>query len=100
VPVVGAALLVVPTALAVLGTYLYGVPYIGLATAYVPWYLPWLIVASAAGGVLALFRWRVRRSRCGLASFARPNRLRAHRFSSTSMAAVGSRVISPPTAPT
>jgi acetyl esterase len=60
-----AALLVVPVALAVLGTYLYDVPFIGLATAYVPWYLPWLAVASAAGGLLALFHWRVRRSRIG-----------------------------------
>jgi acetyl esterase len=25
------------------------VPYIGLATAYVPWYLPWLTVASLGG---------------------------------------------------
>jgi hypothetical protein len=44
--IIVAALLVVPTALAVLGTYLYDVPFIGLATAYVPWYLPWLILAS------------------------------------------------------
>jgi acetyl esterase len=49
-----AALLVVPTGLAVLGTYLHHLPYIGLATAYVPSYLPWLTVAAVAGGVLAL----------------------------------------------
>ena len=36
VVVVFAALLVVPVALAVLDTYLYDVPCIGLATAYVP----------------------------------------------------------------
>ena len=60
-----AALLVVPTALAVLGTYLYEVPYVGLATAYVPWYLPWLVLAAVAGGVLALIFWRLRRSRVG-----------------------------------
>ncbi|OBF37997.1 hypothetical protein A5724_09625 [Mycobacterium sp. ACS1612] len=62
-----AALLVVPTAVAVLGTYLYRVPYLGLATAYVPWYLPWLTVAAVAGGVLALIHWWVRRGRIGAA---------------------------------
>ena len=61
----GAALLVVPAALAVLGTYLYAVPYVGLVTAYVPWYLPWLILAAVAGGVLAVVHWRMRRSRVG-----------------------------------
>jgi acetyl esterase len=65
VVIVIAALLVLPTALAVLGTHLYDVPYLGLATAYVPWYLPWLVVASMAGAVLALIHWRVRRSRVG-----------------------------------
>ena len=55
----------VPTALAVLGTYLYAVPYLGLVTAYVPWYLPWLVVAAVAGGVLAIVHWRMRRSRVG-----------------------------------
>jgi acetyl esterase len=62
---VTATLLVVPTAVAVLGTYLYTVPYLGLVTAYVPWYLPWLIVAAVAGGVLAVVHWRLRRSRIG-----------------------------------
>jgi len=65
--VVVAALLVVPAALAVLGTYFYGVPYLGLATAYVPWYLPWLVVATVVGGVLAVIGWRTRRSRVGAA---------------------------------
>jgi acetyl esterase len=65
VVIVIAALLVVPAALAVLGTYLYDVPYLGLVTAYVPWYLPWLIVAVAVGGVLAAAHWRARRSRIG-----------------------------------
>jgi acetyl esterase len=37
-----AALLIAPPALGVLGTFLADVPHIGLATAYVPWYLPWL----------------------------------------------------------
>jgi acetyl esterase len=60
-----AALLVVPTALAVLGTYLHKLPYIGLATAYVPWYLPWLTVAAVVGGVLALIHRRRRRGRMG-----------------------------------
>lgn len=57
--------MVVPTALAVLGTYLHNLPYIGLATAYVPGYLPWLTVAAVAGGVLALIHWRRRRGRIG-----------------------------------
>ncbi|HTI78792.1 MAG TPA: alpha/beta hydrolase [Mycobacterium sp.] len=65
VTVVIAAVLVVPAALAVLGTYLYAVPYLGLATAYVPWYLPWLVVATVAGGVLAATHWRMRRGRIG-----------------------------------
>jgi acetyl esterase len=60
-----AALIVVPTALAVVGTYLYEVPYLGLVTAYVPWYLPWLIVGAVLGGVLAVVHWRMRRSRFG-----------------------------------
>jgi acetyl esterase/lipase len=58
-----AALLVAPPALGALGTFLADVPYIGLAAAYVPWYLPWLTVASVAGGVLALVHWRLRHSR-------------------------------------
>ena len=62
-----AALLVMPPALAVLGTFLYRVPYLGLATAYVPWYLPWLTVAAVVGGVLALVHRRVRGSRIGAA---------------------------------
>lgn len=63
---VAATLIVVPTALAVVGTYLYQVPYLGLVTAYVPWYLAWLIVAAVAGGVLAVMHWRMRRSRIGV----------------------------------
>jgi acetyl esterase/lipase len=63
VVLVVAALLIVPPALGVLGTFLADVPYVGLATAYVPWYLPWLTVAAVAGGVLALTHWRVRHSR-------------------------------------
>ncbi len=55
-----------PTALAVSGTYLYRAPYLGLATAFVPWYLPWLVIASALGGVLALIHWRMRRKRSGV----------------------------------
>ena len=58
-----AALLVAPPALGVLGTSLADVPYIGLATAYVPWYLPWLTVASVVGGVLAMIHWGLRGSR-------------------------------------
>jgi acetyl esterase/lipase len=67
VVIIIAAVLVVPAALAVLGTYLYDVPYLGLATTFVPWYLPWLIAATVAGGVLALIHWRARRSRFGVA---------------------------------
>jgi len=63
VVLVVAALLVAPPALGVLGTLLADVPYVGLAAAYVPWYLPWLTVASVAGGVLALIGWRLRHSR-------------------------------------
>ena len=62
---VAAALLVVPSAAAVLGTYLHSVPYIGLATAYVPGYLPWLVVVAVVGGALALVCWRRRHSRIG-----------------------------------
>lgn len=50
-----------------LGTYLYKVPYLGVATAFVPWYLPWLVVAAVLGGVLALIVWRMRRSRLAVA---------------------------------
>ncbi|MEY2457696.1 MAG: hypothetical protein QOK06_2821 [Acidimicrobiaceae bacterium] len=65
VVLVVAALLIVPPTLGVLGTFLADVPYVGLATTYVPWYLPWLTVAAMAGGVLAVVGWRVRRSRIG-----------------------------------
>src|SRR5690242_5473284 len=50
-----------------LGTFLYRVPYLGLATAFVPWYLPWLMLAGAVGGVLAGIHWRMRRGRIGAA---------------------------------
>lgn len=63
VVLVVAALLIAPPALGVLGTFLADVPYVGLAAAYVTWYLPWLTVASVAGGVLALVHWRLRHSR-------------------------------------
>jgi acetyl esterase/lipase len=52
---------VVPPALGVLGTYLYNVPYVGLATAVVPQFIGWLIVFALAGGGLALYgSWRRR----------------------------------------
>ena len=35
-----AAVLIVLPALGVVGIFLHDVPYVGLATAYVPWYLP------------------------------------------------------------
>ncbi len=46
--------LIVLPALGVLGTAMPGVPYLGLATAFVPWYVPWLTVAVLAGAALAL----------------------------------------------
>jgi acetyl esterase len=58
-----ATLLIVPPALGVIGTFLYNVPYIGLATAYVPWYLPWLIVVAVVGCGIALYCWFRRRDR-------------------------------------
>jgi|RhiMetStandDraft_4_1073278.scaffolds.fasta_scaffold32625_2 acetyl esterase/lipase len=58
--VIATAFVVVP-ALGVLGTYLYGVPYVGLTTAYVPQFVVWLLLASLAGGGLALYRWWHRR---------------------------------------
>ncbi|MGX9788902.1 alpha/beta hydrolase [Mycobacterium sp. MMS18-G62] len=61
--VVLATLLIVPPALGVLGTFLYDVPYVGLATAYVPWYWPWLIVVTVAGAGIAIYGWFRRRSR-------------------------------------
>jgi acetyl esterase len=63
VVLVVAALLIAPPALGVLATFLADVPYVGLAAAYVPWYLPWLTVAVVAGGVLALVHGRLRHSR-------------------------------------
>jgi acetyl esterase len=55
-----ATLLIVLPALGVLGTAMHGVPYVGLVTAFVPWYVPWLMVAVLAGAALALLsrRWR------------------------------------------
>lgn len=52
--------MVVP-AVAVLGMFLPQVPYLGLATAFAPWYLGWLLVAATAGALVAagLF-WRGR----------------------------------------
>jgi hypothetical protein len=49
-----ATLLIVLPALGVLGTAMHGVPYVGLVTAFVPWYVPWLMVAVLAGAALAL----------------------------------------------
>jgi acetyl esterase len=59
--VVIATAFVVAAALGVLGTYLYRVPYVGLATAFVAPFVVWLLVASLAGGGLALYRWWYRR---------------------------------------
>ncbi|MGE2726191.1 alpha/beta hydrolase [Mycolicibacterium pulveris] len=59
---VAVPLTVVP-ALAVVGTLLYDVPYVGMAAAFVPWFLVWLIVAAAIGAALAGYRWWRRRGR-------------------------------------
>ena len=56
-----AAVLIVLSALGVVGTFLHGVPYVGLATAYVLGYLPSLLVVAGLGGALALFSWTRRR---------------------------------------
>lgn len=53
---VAVPLIAVP-ALAVLGTLLYDVPYVGLATAFTPWFVGWLIVAAGIGAALAGYRW-------------------------------------------
>jgi acetyl esterase/lipase len=58
-----AAVLIVLPALAFLGTFLHDVPYVGLATAYVPWYLPWLITLAVLGGAAATYKWLRRRGR-------------------------------------
>lgn len=53
-----ATLLLVGPALGVLGIFLHNMPYVGaLATAFVPWYLPWLIAATLIGGALAAHQW-------------------------------------------
>ena len=62
-----AAVLIVLPALGVVGTFLHGVPYVGLATAYVLGYLPWLLVVAGLGGALALFSWTRRRGRIAAA---------------------------------
>ncbi|HJT92021.1 MAG TPA: alpha/beta hydrolase [Mycobacterium sp.] len=61
--VCAATLLIVLPALGVLGTLLHNVRYVGLATAFVPWYLPWLGVITLIGGALAVNLWSRRRSR-------------------------------------
>jgi acetyl esterase len=58
-----ATLLIVPPALGIVGTLLYDVPYVGLATAYVPWYLPWLTVVAVVGAGIAIVSWFRRRDR-------------------------------------
>ena len=62
-----AAVLIVLPALGVVGTFLHDVPYVGLATAYVPGHLPWLLVIAGLGGALALLRWVRRRGRVAAA---------------------------------
>jgi acetyl esterase len=50
---VAAPLIVVP-ALGVAGTFLHGVPYVGVAAGFVPPVMSWVIIAALAGGALAL----------------------------------------------
>jgi acetyl esterase/lipase len=57
VPLVGLS------ALAVLGTFLYDVPYLGQGFGLTPWFMLWLVVAALFGGALALYGWRRRRGR-------------------------------------
>ncbi|MCT7661430.1 alpha/beta hydrolase [Mycobacterium deserti] len=52
---VAVPLIVVP-ALGVLGTFAHDVPYVGLAAAFVPWFLSWLVVAAVLGGTLTAVR--------------------------------------------
>lgn len=65
-PVIGylvAVPLVAVSAVAVLGTFLPDVPYLGLATAFAPWYIAWVLVAAVVGGVVAAVLWWRRRGR-------------------------------------
>ena len=54
--------LVAVSALGVLGTLLFDVPYVGLATAFVPWFIAWFWLVALAGGVVAALLWWRRRS--------------------------------------
>ncbi|MGV0853777.1 alpha/beta hydrolase [Mycolicibacterium phlei] len=58
-----AALLVAVPAVAVAGMFAPRVPYLGLATAFAPWFIAWLIMSAAAGAALAGLLWIVRRGR-------------------------------------
>ncbi|GII26437.1 alpha/beta hydrolase [Planosporangium mesophilum] len=55
-----ATLLVGVPTLIVLGTFLHGVPYLGLASIVGPPFVIWLAAAALAGGALAAYRWRQR----------------------------------------
>ena len=55
--------LIALSALGVLGTLLSGVPYVGIATAFVPWYIGWFLVAAVVGAALAGLVWWRRRGR-------------------------------------
>lgn len=55
-----AVLLVGVPAVAVVGMFAPRIPYLGLATAFAPWYIAWVVVAAAAGTVLAAAGWLVR----------------------------------------
>lgn len=66
---VAATPLVVVPALGVLAIFLHDVPYVGLATGFVPW-LCWLMVAALLGGALAFTRLRRSRFAGGLTVLA------------------------------
>ena len=55
--------LIAVSALGVLGTLLSGVPYLGFATAFVPWFIAWLWLAAVIGGIVAALLWWRRRGR-------------------------------------
>ena len=55
-------LLVAGLALGVLGTFLPGLPFLGLATGFLPPVMSWVIIAACAVAVFALVRWWRRRN--------------------------------------
>jgi acetyl esterase len=56
-----------PATVGVVGTLLYEVPVLGLATGFVPPVMTWVVIATAAGGLLALAVAVLRRSQVAIA---------------------------------